>query len=101
MDYRNGVPEWTAKQITKMDYPKLPTLQKKDNQSLVLMDGPLPSPPYFFCFIYLFFFNAVQLFCRRIHLSCVIADTFGDRKKSSKCLTVLIKHFLNLTKDDF
>ena len=31
---------WT----TEMDYPKLPTLKKKDNQSLaVLIDGMLPS----------------------------------------------------------
>ena len=29
MDYRNGLPKWTAKWTTKMDYPKLPTLKNK------------------------------------------------------------------------
>ena len=60
-----------------MDYPKLPTLKKNDNQSLVvLIDGPLPSPiRFFFSF---FLYAAGQLFYRRIHSSRVMADTLGD-----------------------
>ena len=35
MDYRNGLPEWTAKWTTYVDYPKLPALREKSHNSQV------------------------------------------------------------------
>ena len=33
MDYRNGLPKWTAKWTTEMDYPKLPVTGRFDRRS--------------------------------------------------------------------
>ena len=61
-----------------MDYPKLPTLKKKeDNQSLVvLIDGPLPLPS---CFFFFLFFYVGQLY-RRIHSSRVMVEPWVASK---------------------
>ena len=48
MDYRNGLPKWTAKWTTEMDYPKLPTLKnKKITKASVKLGCFDRSPPSF------------------------------------------------------
>ena len=81
MDYLNGP---LGKLYKWIDYPKLPTLKKKDNQSLVvLIDVPLPSPSYYYYYYYYYFNDAGQLFYRRIDSSHVMADTLGGEQQFS------------------